>query len=154
MDKDGLYGSDEYAMKAAAHELNGMMYYYNCQISQLNLPLMCLIDYRGYRLVAMSLLPVSKETIIYGKFLSNSVTDHCQGSSDAGKTVHNDDKEFEELMATAAKRLNLAPHLVGPDITRSETIYAPVDIEGHKSQIDGCYYLLDFARYFDNDPSC
>lgn len=27
---------------------------------------MCLIDYRGFRLVAMSLLPVSNDTLIYG----------------------------------------------------------------------------------------
>jgi hypothetical protein len=51
-------------------------------------------------------------------------------------------------MATAAKRLNLAPHLVGPDISRSASICAPVDIEGHKSDVDGQFYLLDFARYF------
>ena len=75
------YSNSFIILTKTGHELHGMMYYYNCHIPELNLPLMCLIDYRyiikffqtiihqirGYRLVAMSLLPVSKETIIYGK---------------------------------------------------------------------------------------
>lgn len=131
LDFHGLYGGDEYAMKAAGHELNGLMYYYNCEIPQLNVPLMCLIDYRGFRLVAMSLLPVTNETLIYG-------------SSNAGVTVKNIDPTFNRLMKQASKRLNLAAHFVGPP-GELVKLHAPVDIEGHKSE-DGNYYLLDFAR--------
>jgi hypothetical protein len=39
---------------------------------------MALIDYRGFRLVAMSILPISRKTIKYG-------------SADAGLSVHHDD---------------------------------------------------------------
>lgn len=31
-DKYGLYGGDEYAMKAAGHELKGLMGFYKCQV--------------------------------------------------------------------------------------------------------------------------
>lgn len=32
----------------------------------LHFPLMALIDYRGFRLIALSILPVGTDTIIYG----------------------------------------------------------------------------------------
>lgn len=61
------------------------MCYYNCQIPEILLPLMALIDYRGFRVVAISMLPVGKDTIIYG-------------SHNAGKDVHAEDKTFNALM--------------------------------------------------------
>lgn len=40
---------------------------YNCHIDEITLPLMALIDYRGFRVVAMTLLPVKgADTLIYG----------------------------------------------------------------------------------------
>ena len=36
------------------------------QCKGLHVPLMALIDYRGYRLIAESILPVTDETIQYG----------------------------------------------------------------------------------------
>src|SRR5690348_16580185 len=63
-------------------------------------PLMTLIDYRGYRLVAMSLLPVSKETLCYGyvalglcackKYALTIFLSSCDG----GVTVHADYSAF------------------------------------------------------------
>lgn len=118
-------------MKAASHELKGLQCLYQAGLSLgLNFPLMSVIDYRGYRVVAMSLLPISKETIIYG-------------SSDAGKTVHASDPSFNERMAQAAHVLNLKGHKVGPELT---TVFGPADIEGHKSKTDGNYYIVDYAR--------
>jgi hypothetical protein len=87
---------------------------------------MSVIDYRGYRVVAMSLLPISKETIIYG-------------SSDAGQTVHASDPGFNQRMAQAAHVLNLKGHKAGPTQT---TVFGPADIEGHKSKADGNYYIV------------
>ena len=37
--------------------------------NSLKLPMTVLIDYRGFRLLAISLLPIQKDTIIYGKTL-------------------------------------------------------------------------------------
>lgn len=47
MDHKGLFGSDFAAAKVAGHELKGVISYLNCRIPDLNVPLMCLVDYRG-----------------------------------------------------------------------------------------------------------
>jgi hypothetical protein len=91
---------------------------------------MSVIDYRGYRVVALSVLPISSTSIIYG-------------SPDAGNTVHAFDDEFNIKMEQAAAKLNLKPHKVGVHQT---IICGPGDIEGHKSQEDGKYYVVDYAR--------
>ena len=63
---------------------------------------MSLIDYRGFRLSAMCLLPVSgSKTLVYG-------------SGDAGKTIHAGEKinGLPEMMKNVAKELNLKEHNV------------------------------------------
>jgi hypothetical protein len=49
VDDNGLYRGDDNAMKAAAHDLKGLMNYYHCAIALLHVPLMAYIDYRGFR---------------------------------------------------------------------------------------------------------
>ena len=49
--------------------------YYNTRIPMLKTPLMVLIDYRGFRLTCISLVPIDTSTIKYG-------------SADGGVTVH------------------------------------------------------------------
>jgi hypothetical protein len=68
----------------------------------------------SYRLVAMSLLPINKTTLIYG-------------SDDAGKSVHNDDPAFAELMKDAATMINLKGHVTD---AKGTVIHGPTDIEG------------------------
>ena len=116
---------------------------------ELNVPMMALVDYRGFRLIAMCLLPIRGDSLIYG-------------SKDAGNTVHNRDPAFAKLMADAGKRLNLCPHLCGTDPSRLVELWSACDIEGHLG-VDGWrtylfhdnfddpytlgkYYLLDFSR--------
>ena len=135
IDSAGLYQGDENAMKSASHDLKGLMNYYHCGIKELHFPLMAYIDYRGFRLVAVSLLPISSKTIIYG-------------SSDAGRTVHSSDEHFNELMKTTGNLLNVKGHKVGVDST---VVYGAADIEGHLG-VDGKYYLLDFARVAPPQP--
>ncbi len=59
-------GSDEYSMKAAGHELKGLMGFFKCQIPGIHVPLMTLLDYLGCRLIAMSILPL--DGIVYGRY--------------------------------------------------------------------------------------
>ncbi|GAM26590.1 hypothetical protein SAMD00019534_097650 [Acytostelium subglobosum LB1] len=132
LDSQGLYVGDQNAMKAAGHELKGLMSYYNARVDGLHHPLMALIDYRGYRLVAMSLLPINGETIVYG-------------SSDGGITVHNQNELFNEKMKKSASILNIKEHMVGRD--NPKLLHCCGDIEGHIGS-DGHFYLLDFARVF------
>jgi len=53
-------------MKAAKHELRGLIYYASVGVEGLHFPLMCLVNYKGFRIIAEALLPINKETIVYG----------------------------------------------------------------------------------------
>eukprot|EP00727_Mastigamoeba_balamuthi_P002688 m51a1_g12416 hypothetical protein (960) ;mRNA; f:734993-739255 len=128
----GLYGGDQYSMKAAELEVLSMQEVLKLEISGLFTPLMTMIDYAGFRLIAMSLIPVDNTTLVYG-------------SNDGAKTVINSCEEFTTLVKEAAERLNLKEHVVGPD--GAYRIHTPADMEGHKGY-DGCFYLVDSARLF------
>jgi len=80
-----MYGGDQHAIKAAGHELKGLMCFYNLRMKDLHFPLMALIDYRGFRVVAMSVLPVTVRSLVYG-------------SRDAGVTVYAKNTALNSLM--------------------------------------------------------
>ena len=65
----------------------------------------------GQRLIAVSMVPIQKNTIVYG-------------SSDAGRTIHASDSKLNDRMEKIAKLLNIKSHQVG-----NCTIYGPGDIE-------------------------
>ena len=132
VDEAGLY-SDYAAAKVAGHELKGLINYFNCNIENLCLPLMSLVDYRGFRLIAMSILPIrGSETIIYG-------------SDNYGETIHNSNPEMEKLLRKAAKMMNIKEHKCGTRISTSNSLCSPADLEGHIG-CDKRFYLLDFSR--------
>ena len=81
--------------------------------------MMALIDYRGYRLIGMTLLPISKRSQVFG-------------SPNAGKTVY-DDKEVHKLLDILAKRLNLRDHAVGRNA--SVRMGTPIDLEVHEGTV-------------------
>eukprot|EP00698_Gefionella_okellyi_P019190 TRINITY_DN584_c0_g1_i1.p1 TRINITY_DN584_c0_g1~~TRINITY_DN584_c0_g1_i1.p1 ORF type:complete len:1314 (-),score=331.34 TRINITY_DN584_c0_g1_i1:549-4436(-) len=130
-DESGLYASDAKAMKVAGAELLGLRAYTETAIPGLHFPLMTIIDFRGYRLIASCMLPLNKTTLVYG-------------SADGGRTVHVSDEEMNALMQRAGEALHLKPHAVGDSGT---VLYAPCDIEGHRGT-DGRHYVLDTARVF------
>lgn len=125
-----MYGGSgpatEYAMKAAKHELRSTIAYFSTNACRV--PLVAIVDFRGYRVLCSSVLPIDQTTI-------------CYGSSDAGKTVHSD-KEAAELFEMAGKKLNLKKHLF-----KGHELCAPVDVEGHHGH-DGRMYCIDLARLF------
>ncbi|GAM18576.1 hypothetical protein SAMD00019534_017510 [Acytostelium subglobosum LB1] len=131
-----MYGdttrSDEKAKKSAGHELKGLNHFMDHSDGLIRFPLMAIIDYRGYRLLAISNLPITKESIVYG-------------SNDGGKTVHNSDPLIEAEMKRLAKKMFIKGHTVG--LNTPVTIFGPGDIEVHKGT-DGRYYMIDFARAF------
>lgn len=112
-----MYGSDANAAKAAGHEFKSSAAFFDLDLPDVQIPLMAIIDYRGFRVTATSLLPISgRDTLIYG-------------SCDAGKTVQTTDPHFNDLMERAGTLLNLKPHYAGRD--NPKLIYMPVDVEGH-----------------------
>jgi len=132
VNSNGVYGNDEAAAKVAGHELKGLMGYWNCGIEQLNVPLMALVDFLGFRLIAMSILPIDRSTIVYG-------TDDC------GRTVHCK-PPYDKVMASAGQSLNLKSHLCG-SVSQGKYLSSAADVEGHLGH-DGKFYLIDFARTF------
>jgi len=54
------------ASKVAGHELKSLSHLWECKISDLCLPLQCLIDYLGFRMVAMLLLPLDGSKTLKG----------------------------------------------------------------------------------------
>tara|TARA_R110002050_G_scaffold291534_1_gene446074 strand:- start:51 stop:410 length:360 start_codon:yes stop_codon:yes gene_type:complete len=85
VDFTGLYHGDHPAAKVAALELKGSIAYFNAlteeQRKKVRIPMLVLVDYLGYRLIAESFLPIDRSTIIYG-------------TEDAGWTIHAKDSEF------------------------------------------------------------
>lgn len=132
IDIQGIYGGEENAQKAAGHELKGLGHYWLSNVQDLNFPLMAIVNYCGFCLIALSVLPVSKDTLRYG-------------SADGGKTVHKDNSVLNRKMQEAATKMNLKGHLTG--IRTPTLIYGPGDIEGHIGK-DNKFYILDFARTF------
>lgn len=145
-----VYGKNrpkhEGAIKAASNEMLGLLGYYNSGVEGLHYPLLCIIDYKGERLLAMSRLPIaSDETLQYG-------------SRDAGGHVINCNEQLSEKMKKVGERLNIAGHsLLGAKKITNENgeeenqevvkLYAPIDIEGHYGD-DNRFYVLDFGRTF------
>ncbi|KYQ93681.1 Rab GTPase domain-containing protein [Tieghemostelium lacteum] len=133
----GSHGvNDEWGgAKVGGQELKGCMATLNCPISGLCVPLMALVDFMGFRLIAMSVLPISSSgensTIVYG-------------SSDMGRTVHADEKVIP-IMKSLSHTMNLKAHYGG--INSSVLLYSATDVEGHIGT-DGRFYLIDFSRTF------
>ena len=67
-------------------------------------PLMVLVEYAGHRVLAISLLPIGRETIVYG-------------SADGGKTVHDDDAVVHDFMEAMSNEFGLLPHDILPTST-------------------------------------
>ena len=59
-----------------------------------------LVDFRGYRLLASSLLPIGKDTLQYG-------------SDDMGKVVRNSGGAMSAVMGRLGRRLNIKEHTIG-----------------------------------------
>lgn len=74
------------------------------------------LDYLGFRLICLSLLPVNSKTLIYG-------------SSNGGQTnLFPSDNRLYEQLEELGKKLNFKPHLVGVQ-NQAMKMTLPVDIE-------------------------
>lgn len=134
-DAYGLYGGDHFSMKAAGHEIKSMNALLQCNIPQLHLPMVTVVDYWGWRVFAEAALPINKLTIVYG-------------SDNGGRHVHDSNSEMQSIMRQAASMLNLKEHIVARNLTtRPKSLFGPCDIEGHRGT-DGRFYIVDTARLY------
>jgi hypothetical protein len=109
----------------------------------------CLVDYKGYRLLAISLLPISEKTIIYGS--SNGVLRFFPAFSwfnthtkkkKQGRTIHAEEAESVAMMREIGAKLNLREHLVGMPDDVPKTIVGPTGL------ILSVFFLLYFTQRF------
>eukprot|EP00475_Leptophrys_vorax_P003868 TRINITY_DN12252_c0_g1_i9.p1 TRINITY_DN12252_c0_g1~~TRINITY_DN12252_c0_g1_i9.p1 ORF type:complete len:450 (-),score=85.10 TRINITY_DN12252_c0_g1_i9:961-2310(-) len=126
----------EMAMKAAAQELTAANRYFEYfeRLSlkhQILVPMQTMVDYLGFRVVAMPVLPVNKESIVYG-------------SCDAGKSVKEGPEEVRNILKNAAEEFFLCAHIV-----RGQVLFTAGDVEVHQHSMSGDgYFILDLARSF------
>jgi hypothetical protein len=94
--------------------LKGAIHYRTCGVEDLYLPLMALIDYKGFRMSAQAYLPLGSNSLVYG-------------SADGGKTVLKSNDGFNKTMEKAAAELNLCGHIVGR-VGGLQFLHSAVDI--------------------------
>ncbi|MEN8237451.1 MAG: hypothetical protein ABFQ95_07945 [Pseudomonadota bacterium] len=135
-DEVWLYGGksqkDHLAFKNAGQELLGAQYVTSYG-GLFETPLMAVIDYRGYRLMATSLIPITSTSLVYG-------------SADAGKTVHDANLQVRQAMDQMGSAFNLQPHPV-----KNINMALCCDVEVHECELNQdqiSYYCLDLARVF------
>lgn len=86
----------------AGHDLNGVSAFLDARVPKLHTLAHCVIDYRGHRVVAQSVIP--------GIFHDRS-SEHVYGTMDNGKTYKRD-PEFHQIMQQAARTLHIKEHKV------------------------------------------
>ena len=139
VDEFNLFGGNELAMKPAKHELRGLQAFMQLAIERrvsphtfMRFPLETVVDWRGFRVVASSLLPINESTLVYG-------------TADGGRTVHTE-PQVAAWLKKAACLLNLKPHpVLGRDMSEPVTLHTAADVEVHRG-LDGRHYLLDTHR--------
>lgn len=135
-------GGDAAAFVAPRNDLHGVRVYSAVDVEGLYTLGTVIVDYRGYRVTAQSIIPgilerEQEQSVVYG-------------SIDFGKNVLGHEK-YLELLSKAGQQLKVLPHSV-----RTEKDDAAVDICSSvecKGIIgnDGRYYILDLLRTFPPD---
>uniref|UniRef100_A0A6B2KY78 Clu domain-containing protein n=1 Tax=Arcella intermedia TaxID=1963864 RepID=A0A6B2KY78_9EUKA len=139
------------ASKIAGHELKSLAHLWECK-SGVCLPLQCIIDYLGFRMVAMLYLPIKNEVTLKVGSSDGGKTYLCANESlmnkmtKIGKTYLCANESLMNKMTKIGKKLNLAGHKF-----LGQEIFVPFDLEGHLGK-DGKEYLLDFSRLFPPVP--
>jgi hypothetical protein len=132
-DPDGgpYNNSFELSQKAAAHDLRGATaFLQHGRKAGLVASLQTLIDFAGFRLQAMQLLPLDSDS-------------HVVGTCDACETLPFADPDTCKQFGYVADQLGLAEHniTVGGE---SVKLHFGADVEGHRGK-DGKVYVLDTA---------
>jgi len=139
-------GGDSAAYRSVNNDLLGVRAFNTVDVDKLYTVATAIVDYRGYRVVAQSIIP----GLFTGLLQNESATIVSYGSID-NKEIKSD-KSFHELMKTAADRLHLKEHLVSDEKGEKHLISGPVDAKGIKGS-DGRRYILDLVRTTPRDAN-
>ncbi|KAM1139461.1 hypothetical protein ACFX13_040353 [Malus domestica] len=138
-------GETEQATYASANnDLKGTKAYQEADVSGLYNLAMAIIDYRGHRVVAQSVLP--------GILQGDKSDSLLYGSVDNGKKICWNE-EFHSKVLEAAKRLHLKEHTVLDGSGNVFRLAAPVECKGIVGS-DDRHYLLDLMRVTPRDSNC
>ncbi|KAI8122421.1 hypothetical protein FF38_10596 [Lucilia cuprina] len=134
-------GGDVAAFVAPRNDLHGVRVYSAVDIEGLYTLGTVVVDYRGYRVTAQSIIPgilerEQEQSVVYG-------------SIDFGKTVLSHPK-YLELLRKAGKHLKILPHSVINERDEPVELCSSVECKGIIGN-DGRHYILDLLRTFPPD---
>lgn len=134
-------GGDAAAFVAPRNDLHGVRVYSAVDVEGLYTLGTVVIDYRGYRVTAQSIIPgilerEQEQSVVYG-------------SIDFGKTVLSHPK-YLELLNSAGKHLKILPHSVLNEKGEPIELCSSVECKGIIGN-DGRHYILDLLRTFPPD---
>ncbi len=136
-------GGDAAAFAAPSNDLQGVKAYSAIDVEGLYTLGTAVIDYKGYRVTAQSIIPgilerEQEQSVVYG-------------SVDFGKTVVTHSK-YLELLNKAGQVLKILPHKVINEKEEEIEICSSVECKGIIGN-DGRHYILDLLRTFPPDPN-
>ncbi|CAK7330747.1 unnamed protein product [Dovyalis caffra] len=138
-----LAESEQATYASANNDLKGTKAYQEADVPGLYNLAMAIIDYRGHRVVAQSVLP--------GILQGDKSDSLLYGSVDNGKKIcWNED--FHSKVVEAAKRLHLKEHTVLDGSGDAFKLAAPVECKGIVGS-DDRHYLLDLMRVTPRDAN-
>lgn len=134
-------GGDAAAFVAPRNDLHGVRVYSAVDVEGLYTLGTVVIDYRGYRVTAQSIIPgilekEQEQSVVYG-------------SIDFGKTVLSHEK-YLELLNKASQHLRILPHSVLNEKDESVELCSSVECKGIVGN-DGRHYILDLLKTFPPD---
>ncbi|XP_067910967.1 clustered mitochondria protein homolog [Heterodontus francisci] len=134
-------GGDHAAYVASSNDLKGIQAYSNLDVEGLHVLGTVIVDYRGYRVIAQSIIPgilewEQEQNVVYGLV-------------DFGKTVTSN-HEYIKLLLKTSKPLRIQKHLVLNELEQPILLCSSVDCKGIVGN-DGRHYLLDLFRTFPSD---
>ncbi|XP_023527346.1 clustered mitochondria protein-like isoform X2 [Cucurbita pepo subsp. pepo] len=138
-----LTESEQATYASANNDLKGTQAYQEADVPGLYNLAMAIIDHRGHRVVAQSVLP--------GILQGDKSDSLLYGSVDNGKKI-NWNEEFHAKVLEAAKRLHLKEHSVLDASGNVFKLAAPVECKGIVGS-DDRHYLLDLMRVTPRDAN-
>lgn len=135
------YGGDAAAFVAPRNDLHGVRVYSAVDVEGMYTLGTVVIDYRGYRVTAQSIIPgilekEQEQSVVYG-------------SIDFGKTVLTNPK-YLELLNKASEHLRILPHTVLTANGDEVELCSSIECKGIVGN-DGRHYILDLLRTFPPD---
>eukprot|EP01114_Cavostelium_apophysatum_P000309 TRINITY_DN1028_c0_g1_i1.p1 TRINITY_DN1028_c0_g1~~TRINITY_DN1028_c0_g1_i1.p1 ORF type:complete len:1242 (+),score=350.36 TRINITY_DN1028_c0_g1_i1:187-3726(+) len=136
-------GGDRAAYMSINNDLKGIRAYNRADIKGLHTLATAIIDYRGHRLCAQSIIP--------GILQREGATTVIYGSVDTGKKIVHD-AAFHELLTAAGKALFIKEHTVSDNEDGKVTLCTPVEAKGIVGT-DSRKYILDLVRTTPRDAN-